>query len=115
MTGKGRRVKGHSFERHVAKLLADLYPEVKRHLESQRQEALGYDLDNTGPFRLQCKKGTHVPRTIYNFYKQILPKLQTKEVKEQGIIRAVVMARDFEEALVTLSISDFIYILKQMK
>lgn len=61
MTGKGRRQKGLQFERDLAIMLRRIYPEVKRHLESQSQEAKGYDLDNTGPYRIQAKCMAKVP------------------------------------------------------
>lgn len=59
MSGKSSRTKGHSYEREIAKRLRDegLFPEAKRHLEMQMQEAKGYDLDNTPPFKIQLKRG----------------------------------------------------------
>lgn len=36
--------------------LRKAFPQVKRHLEFQKQEARGIDLDNTGDYRIQCKK-----------------------------------------------------------
>lgn len=57
MSGKRSRTKGHSFEREVANVLKPLWPDAKRHLEVQASEAQGYDLDNTEPFRIQCKRG----------------------------------------------------------
>lgn len=56
--GKLSRRKGHAFEREIATAFREHgYPEAKRHLEYQAQEALGVDLDNTGPWRVQCKRG----------------------------------------------------------
>jgi hypothetical protein len=55
--GKLSRTKGHSFEREVAIALRPVYPEARRHLEYQDAEANGVDLINTGPYRVQCKRG----------------------------------------------------------
>jgi len=56
MNGKGARQKGLSFERAMAKDLRAVYPNAKRHLECQMDEAYGKDLENTGPFVFQCKR-----------------------------------------------------------
>lgn len=53
--------KGKSFERFVVNKLRATYPDAKRHLEFQTQEAKGVDLDNTGPFKVQCKALSKVP------------------------------------------------------
>ena len=54
--GKTALKKGKAFEREVAQLLGHIYPEAKRHLEFQADEAAsGVDLSNTGPFKIQCK------------------------------------------------------------
>jgi hypothetical protein len=56
MGGASSRRKGHSWEREIAEFLNSCgFSGVKRHLEFQGQEALGYDLDNTEPFVIQAK------------------------------------------------------------
>jgi len=60
--GKYQRTKGLSWEREIAEDLRPIgFPNAKRHLESQFQEAKGYDLDNTGMFRIQAKCMAKVP------------------------------------------------------
>lgn len=54
--GRRSRRKGYQFEREVAILLREIYPEARRHLEYQDAEANGVDLINTGRFKIQCKK-----------------------------------------------------------
>lgn len=54
--GRHARRKGHQFERDVAISLRGVFPEARRHLEYQHQEANGVDLVNTGRFLFQCKK-----------------------------------------------------------
>lgn len=56
MGGKWSRTKGHSFERRIAALLRQVFPNAKRHLEYQDGEAFGVDIANTGHYRIQCKK-----------------------------------------------------------
>lgn len=57
LSHKGRRKKGHAYERKVANDFRKLgWVKCKRHLEYQSGEAeLGQDLDNTYPFLVQCK------------------------------------------------------------
>jgi len=51
------RTKGHSFERWTAIALRVVFPSARRHLEFQVDEAaLGIDLVNTGPYKIQCKR-----------------------------------------------------------
>ena len=54
------RQRGQTYEREICKEFKDKtpYKEVKRHLEFQKEEAReGRDLDNTGVFAVQCKRG----------------------------------------------------------
>lgn len=55
MSGKTARRKGHNFEREVAILFREFYPEAIRNLEYQEGE--GVDIANTGEFSIQCKVG----------------------------------------------------------
>lgn len=74
--GKLSRTKGHSFERKIAQDLRSIFPQAKRHLEYQSQEAeAGQDLDGTKPFQIQTKK----------YAKYVNPSMieQIKEVKGQ--------------------------------
>jgi hypothetical protein len=55
--GKRRaRKKGHEFERWCAIKLRKVFPNAKRHLEFQKSEAKGIDLDHTGQYKIQCKR-----------------------------------------------------------
>lgn len=54
------RKKGHDFERQVVLgFRTHGFPNAKRHDESVPNAVLGYDLENTGPFLVQCKCLTH--------------------------------------------------------
>ncbi len=55
--GKASRRKGANYEREVAAMFRESwFPEAKRHLEYQSDEAeMGRDLDGTQPFAVQAK------------------------------------------------------------
>lgn len=56
------RAKGLSYERDVAEMLRQFgFPNAKRHLEFQKDEAKGIDLDNTWPLGVQCKAWKSAP------------------------------------------------------
>ena len=102
--GKYQRTKGHSFERQVAIALRDIYPNAKRHLEMQMQECAGFDLDNTGPFRFQCKA-----------MKKYAPLSMIEEVKPSpGIIPGLITKGDNKRPIVAIYLDDFIKILKDI-
>ena len=57
-TSKLARRRGHQFERDCANELKVVFPNAKRHLEYQSQEAeKGFDIDGTFPYLFQCKRG----------------------------------------------------------
>ncbi len=49
------RTKGLAFERYVANKFKKIFPEARRQLEFQKQDANGVDLQGTGDFKIQCK------------------------------------------------------------
>jgi len=60
--GKANRRRGHQFEREVAiDLRAVGFHDAKRHLEYQKEEVVGVDIDNTGQFKIQCKAKNNSP------------------------------------------------------
>jgi hypothetical protein len=51
------RKKGHDFERRVvAALRSHGFPNAKRHDEQAPGAVLGFDIENTAPFIIQCKR-----------------------------------------------------------
>ena len=77
---KRNRTNGHNFERECADELKSVFPEVKRHLEYQVQEAMGIDLDNTGPFLFQCKYGKR------HASPNVLDEIQSKEIMDFKVV-----------------------------
>jgi hypothetical protein len=96
MSGLRSRRKGHNFEREIAKRLRSIFPEAKRHLEYQGQEAAGYDLDNTGMLRIQCKRN-----------KQYAPITKIEEVKEDGV-PVLITKGDGKREVVCMYLDDWI-------
>lgn len=105
LRGNRNRNKGHSFERLVAARLKDVFPEAKRHLEFQVQEAKGYDLDNTGRLKIQCKA-----------YKKYAPISYIHEVSTESKtdIPVLVTKGDREKPVAVLFLDDFIDILRDI-
>ncbi len=104
--GKAQRVKGHTFERKIANIFKELgFPDAKRHLEFQFQEAKGYDLDGTEPYYIQCKK-----------HKVYVPISTIEEVKApKDGIPVLITEPDRGDAVAVLYLSDFLNLLKRIK
>lgn len=106
--GRYQRQKGQRGEREACKLLADLYPGCKRHLEFQKQEAdMGIDIDNTGFVDIQVKIGKQVPKKIYDFINQIKSR--------DGQYKVVMMKRDNERWLALMELEDLKELLNILK
>jgi hypothetical protein len=101
--GRAQRVKGHSFEREVARQLRDIFPDVMRQLEYQENTANGIDLTNTGKLRIQCKK-----------HKNYVSINTIKEVKSKDGIPVLVTAGDREKPVACLYLEDLIKILSDI-
>lgn len=101
--GKMQRTKGHSYERDIALKFRALYPEAKRKLEYQIQECTGVDLENVGPFLVQCKR-----------FKKYAPISHLKEVQGNGI-HLLITRGDFEKDVVCMYLEDFLMILRDFK
>lgn len=83
-TAKLARRRGHQFERDCAIALRRIFPDAKRHLEYQFQEAAhGIDIDGTGRLKVQCKRGRGYSSInkifeIKSFTRRDIPVLLTK-------------------------------------
>jgi len=88
--GANSRKKGLTFEREIATKLAHIFPKACRHLEFQKfKAALKKDLENTGPWIIQCKNKQKYenPKTIHEtpFEEGEYPVLVTKAHKEKPL------------------------------
>ena len=84
-----------SFERWVANEIKDTFSSAKRQLESQ--EGFGYDIANTGKYRIQCK-----------CYKSYAPISKIEEVpRDDGIVPVLVTKGYRLEPMAVIPFSDF--------
>lgn len=67
-TGKGRRAKGHGYERTVANYLKPIYPDAKRGLQSRGGGVEVPDVDGT-PLYVECKRKKTVSGILAAFYR----------------------------------------------
>lgn len=96
------RRKGHSFEREVAIKLKSLFPNARRKLEYHISQCTGVDLEETGVFRIQCKRS-----------KTSVPMNKIKEIKDEGI-HVLWTKVDRERDMVTLYAEDFLRIVEKL-
>lgn len=104
MSGKKSRDKGHNWEREIANLFQKYgYKEAKRHLEVQTPECMGFDLDNTDPWLVQCKrhKGYSSVNTIFEI------------IDIKGKKPVVITKADRKPAMVILTLADFMELIKK--
>lgn len=104
---KRNRKKGLDFERKIAEKLRPYFPLVKRHLEFQKEEAKGIDLDNTGRLRIQCKKTKSY--VSINTINEIMCS------REFGEIPLLVAAGDNQPAMAVLHFDDLLRILRMLQ
>ncbi len=100
ISGKGCRTKGHSFERWVASTLSKIFPDAKRHLEYHARDADGRDVENTGNYLIQCKRGRRYAALSAIKEIQICP--------IEGGIPVLVTKGDFEEPLACIPYAHFL-------
>lgn len=106
MSAYSRR-KGHSFERAVASVLRELFPDARRQLEYHSADALGVDLQHTGEYRFQCKK--------LKKYASITAIKEVQCARELGEIPILVTAADNEEWMAVIPFKDLIRLIERAK
>lgn len=98
------RTKGHAFERWTAIALRVVFPSARRHLEYQDGECHGFDIANTGVYRVQCKRG-----------KKYASVSAIKEVEADelfGEVPVLVTKGDNERVLAVIPFEEFVDLLK---
>lgn len=96
--------KGNAFELKVVHKLKTVFPKCERNLlEPNKNECFGIDINHTGKYSFQCKKGKQVPKTIYKFYEEI----------KKGKIKVVVMAQDYKQIMAMVTLDDLISLIKK--
>jgi len=100
--GKSSRNKGHSFERHIARIFRELYSESRRHLEYHVADAAeGTDV-HAGPFNIQCKRN-----------KKYCSISKIFEVNTNKGVPLLVSKGDRQPEMVVISLDAFMEILKR--
>lgn len=90
--------KGKQFERDVAIALGHIFPDAQRRLEYQASQVNGADLDNCGPYRIQCKRNAGYASVS-----------KIKEVdKEKGFIPVLITKGNKMPAVAIMYFDDFI-------
>jgi len=107
ISGKGCRTKGHAFERWCAIQFQKVFPLAKRHLEYQMEEVQGIDLDNTGEYKVQCKRGKR--------YSSLSSIKEVQLCPIDGGVPVLVTKGDHETPLACLPLSDFLKLLQAEK
>jgi hypothetical protein len=104
MGGKWARTKGLSFERQIAIILREFWPNARRQLENHKDDAQGVDIQGTGRFKIQCKK-----------LKKYAPISKMREIKCEeafGDVPVLVTAGDREPTVAVLLFEDFLALLR---
>lgn len=104
MSGKLSRTKGHSFEREISVALRLVFPSARRQLEYHENDCNGIDIANTGPYKIQCKRGKK--------YASLSAIKEVKADEMMGDVPVLVTKGDNERILVCLPLEEFIDLLK---
>lgn len=107
MSGKKSRTKGHQYEREKARDFKSIgWEEARRQLEYQ--EGMGVDLENTYPFKVQCKR-----------YKDYCPISKIEEVKlKKGDVALLLTKGDRKKDIAVMyweDLKEILYLLKLNK
>lgn len=105
--GKLSRTKGHSFEREIASRLRVVFPEARRQLEYHQRDARGVDLQQTGDYRFQCKRGRGYASV------NTIGEIQCERLL--GEIPVLVTQGDHAEPMAVIPFDDFLELLKAQK
>lgn len=104
MGGKASRTKGHSFERWVSKKIRGIFPQAKRKLEYQTEEAKGIDVENAGPYLIQCKRGKRYASL------RAIQEVQIDPI--DGGIPVLITKGDHQEALAAIPFPHFLELVR---
>jgi Holliday junction resolvase len=101
-----QRTKGHNFERQIAGMLRELFPEARRGFQSRGGTKEAPDVDGT-PFYIECKKGKRT--NIKAAYRQAeTASLATHHANRRSIRAPVAITRDDGDTiLVTMDFAEW--------
>ncbi len=105
---KGLRVKGHSFEREIANVLKEFYPDARRQLEYHSSDCAGVDIMHTGHYKIQCKR-----TKTYCSLKKIEEVICDEDFL--GEVPVLITKADRGRTLVSLPLEEFLRLLRDSR
>lgn len=106
LSGKGRRLKGHNFERRIAKELREYFSDAKRGYQSRNNVDLNPDVE-VPYFFIECK--AHKSCNIKAALKQALEKRKPEDTR----IPLSICKDDRKPIIVSIYYEDFINLIAQ--
>lgn len=112
--GRASRRKGHSFEREVAALLRELWPDAKRGLQSRGGTKEVPDIDGT-PFFFELKRGkkTNIKAALAQADAACHQVTETGTVKVDTRPPIAICKDDRQKATVTMYLDDFMELMRR--
>jgi Holliday junction resolvase len=101
--GKMQRDKGHNFEREMANILKEVFPNAKRGIGQARSASEVPDVDGT-PFWVECKRG-RMPN--------VRAAIRQAQEATDGRPYLVVVRDDYAPAFVTMSLETFLDLMRK--
>lgn len=104
--GKMQRRKGHAFERWCAIQFRRIFPDARRHLEFQKEEAAhGVDLVHCGRYKIQCKRGRR--------YASVTAIFQVKICPIEGGCPILITQADRQDPMAVLPLNELLQLIKR--
>ena len=113
--GRSNRRKGHDFEREVAALFRELWPEAKRGLQSRGGTAEAPDVDGT-PFWIESKRGkrTDIKAALEQAYVACHKPTEAGTVVVDTRPPLAITKDDRRRAMATMYLDDFMELLRRL-
>jgi hypothetical protein len=106
--GRSARRKGLGFEREIAEILREFYPDARRQLEYHQADCAGTDLMNTGHYRIQCKR-----KKTYVSLRAIEEVVCDEDIA--GEVPVLIAKADRGRTLVALPFEEFLRLLRDSR
>lgn len=113
--GRRSRTKGHNYEREVANLFKELWPEARRGYQSRGGTKEAPDVDGT-PFFIECKKGarTNIKAALEQAYVACHKPTEAGTVVVDTRFPLAITKDDRRRAMATMYLDDFMELLRRL-